>query len=394
MRPYSTLLSLFIAAASVANATVFDDAVDTLVANNLSLKADRQKGLAEIENILSENQLSGPEAEFSRVWGSNAEIGNKWALSVSQGFDWPGIYRARRLAANQAKSAMQMLQESSLLDARLEARRLLIDAVHLHQLLEMQDTLAFHIDKMLELYRIGAENGTETRLDYNKTVLERISVHRELHSLQSQWAELIAQIKVFNGGNDPETIISAIGTTYPPIPSHLEAPSLETLKERDPAYAAALARREQQLTMTKVNKLSRLPGFSVGYVHETELGGNFDGFSIGISLPSWGKNHAATSTIFEAESSMLDAEIQITEKSATLQADAARLRALRKVIDEYEPVVNDQSNFTLLRKAFDAGQISYLTYIEECNYFLAARRDYADTLHEFHTLLTSITRYD
>lgn len=390
------LLALFCAsmAAHAYAVTPFDEAVDMLVANNLALRAESLRGEAEVQNLLAENQLGGPEAEFSRVWGSNAEVGNKWALSVSQGFDWPGVYAARRHAAAHASRATQMLRESAMLDARTEARQLLVDAIHLRQILSMQDTLASRVDRLLEVYRRGAEEGTETRLDYNKTALERISIHRELHSLQGQWDELTAQLRTFNSGADVEPILVLVGTDYPPVPAVLEAPSAALIRERDPAYAAAAATAEQQRSMVKVENLSRLPGFSVGYVHETELGGNFDGFSIGLTIPSWGKNRKARAASLEADAALADAEMAVVTRSASMNATVAKLRALREVLDEYEPIVNDPANLELLHLAYKEGQITYLTFIEESNYFIAARRDYADTLYEYHTLLVNLTRYN
>ena len=134
--------SWLLSATLAASATPFDDALATLLANNLAPRAEQLRAQAEIETMKADNQLPPPEAEFSRVWGSNAEVGNKWALSISQGFDWPGIYSARREAVRKARTASQYLYESTLLEARAEARQLLIDAIHNAQLLDMQTELA------------------------------------------------------------------------------------------------------------------------------------------------------------------------------------------------------------------------------------------------------------
>lgn len=386
--------SWLLSATLAASATPFDDALATLLANNLAPRAEQLRAQAGIETMKADNQLPPPEAEFSRVWGSNAEVGNKWALSISQGFDWPGIYSARREAVRKARTASQYLYESTLLEARAEARQLLIDAIHNAQLLDMQTELAGYVDAMVEIYRKGAEEGTETRLDYNKTVLERIAVHRELHALEAQQAELVAQITAFNGGLDPGPILAMAGKEYPAALALPSAPTADMLRQRDPAYAAAMAQSEAARSLVKVENRSRFPGFSIGYEHETELGGNFDGFSIGITLPTFTRKHQAKAAALEAEAALIDAEMQLAKVSATMSGDLRRLTALREVIEEYEPVINDPSNIQLLRKAFEAGQITYLTFIEESNYFISARRDYIDILWEYHTLLANLAKYE
>ena len=77
-----------------------------------------------------------------------------------------------------------------------------------------------------------------------------------------------------------------------------------------------------------------------------------------------------------------------------MNGDRKQLDTLRHIMDEYEPVVNEKSNYELLHKALKAGQITFLTYIEESNYFIAAKRDYLDTLYEYNLILTRLARYE
>lgn len=57
-----------------------------------------------------EKILEAPEVEFSRVWNTESGGENKWSLSVSQSFDWPGVYAARREATRSSRSAMHFLR--------------------------------------------------------------------------------------------------------------------------------------------------------------------------------------------------------------------------------------------------------------------------------------------
>ena len=387
-------LSLNICAAAETPENGFDRALEQLVNGNPSIRTTALRSEAETEALKGENTLGGPEAEFSRVWGSNAEAGNKWGFSVSQGFDWPGVYAARREAIRTASVAAQYLRESTLLDVRQQAGQLLLDLIHLNQLIEMQTALAARADEMVEIYRQGAEDGTQTRLDYNKSVLERIAVHRELHSLQAQYDTLLEQMSDFAGSSDISGITGIMGNTYPEWPLAPTVPTDDLLRQRDPAYAAAMARVEAAKSIAKVERRMSLPGFSVGYVHESEAGGSFNGFSIGISLPSYGRKHQTRATRLEAEASALEAETALLTAASAMRAEAHRVRVLGEAINEYEPVVKDTSNIQLLTKAFRAGQITYLTYIQECNYFMAAYRDYLDTLYEYQSAVWRLRRYE
>lgn len=385
-----TLMSLLPIA---AGATTFDDVLSEVMSNNLTGRAETARAGAQVENILGENTLEAPEVEFSRVWNTVAGGINKWSLSVSQSFDWPGVYAARREAARTARTASQYLVESTLLDLRQEVSTLLIDIIHNAQLIEMQSDLVDRMNRMEAYYKKAADAGSETRLDYNKTVLERIAVHRELHSLEAQRETLLASLQALNGGKDVTDMAKRLGSLYPIMPA-ADNISAELIKERDPQYAAALASFEAAKSMVKVEKRSRIPGFSIGYEHEGEGDESFNGFSIGLTLPVWGRKHQIKAGTLEAEAALMDAEMALARRLAEMEGDRRQLQALRTILDEYEPVVNDKTNHELLHKALAAGQINFLTFIQEANYFIAARRDYIDTLYEYNLILTRLNRYN
>lgn len=391
-----TILSIAIMATSFtgAMASDFDKALNILVSNNLESKVVAERGVSEIESLKAENALEGVEAEFSRVWGNNSEIGNKFAVSVSQGFDWPGLYAARRKAAKTAESALEFLKSSAMLDARRDARVLLLDFIHNSQLLELQESYASRLDSMETYYKRAAEEGLETRLDYNKTVLERIRVHKELHQLERDRDALIVRIQAFNGGISPNEVISLVGNEYPRVDRSKLTSILTQVEERDPGYAAARLQSEAARQQVKVEKMSGLPGFSIGYEHETEIGGGFNGFSVGINIPSWSRKHSRKAAVLEAELAEKDAQLALIQKKADLESDLVQLDYYEHAIEESSAIVNDSAPIKLLRKALVAQQITLLNYIDEENYFIQAHRDYLDLIYEYNLALARLMYYE
>jgi len=376
-----------------AGANTFDDVLSEVMSNNLTGRAEAARAEAQTEGLLGENTLESPEVEFSRMWSTESGGENKWSLSVSQSFDWPGVYAARREAARTSRIASQYLVESTMLDLRMEVSTMLIDIIYNAQLIEMQSELVDRMNRMEAYYKKAADAGSETRLDYNKTVLERIAVHRELHSMEAQRETLLASLQALNGGKDVTELVKRLGSLYPIMPA-VENLSADLVKERDPQYAAALASVEAAKSMVKVEKRSRIPGFTLGYEHEVEGSETFNGFSIGLTLPVWGRKHQIKAGTLEAEAALMDAEMALARRLAEMEGDRRQLASLRTILDEYEPVVNDKANYELLHKALTAGQINFLTFIQEANYFIAAKRDYIDTLYEYNLTLTRLNRYN
>lgn len=387
-------VALMVATYVSVMASDFDRALNILVSNNLEAKINSRRGEAEIETLKSENILEGPEAEFSRVWGTNEEVGNKMAISVSQGFDWPGLYAARSKAIRTAESALEFLRQSTMLETRRDARMLLVDYIHNSQLIEIQQLYAARLDSMESYYKKASEEGLETKLDYNKTVIERIGIHRDLHQLERDRQALLVKIQAFNGGISPEEILSIIGNEYPTVNKSRLISSIQLIEERDPGIAAARLQETAARQNMKVEKLSGLPGFSVGYEHETELGGGFNGFSVGIKLPSWSRKHSRKAALIEAELAAGDLEIVLRQRKADFESDLAQLDYYEHSISEYEPIVKDESPLILLRKALEAQQITLLNYMDEANYFLQAHRDYLDLVYEYQLTVARLSYYE
>lgn len=380
--------------APIVAATPFDEAVAEILANNPSLTATRMRLLGEVEQTLGENTLAAPEVEFSHVWGTQ-DVGNKWTLSVSQSFDWPGVYAARRGAAQAKRSAAEYAIESAVMDLRFEVRNALIDIIHNTQLLAVQRRLVGRMQDFAETYRKGVELGDETRLDFNRAVIELVGAKEQLNTLQAQRASLISTLRTLNGGRAVDAIVESIGENYPIFTAVVpDSITPEVIRRRDPSYAAAAAALQVAREARKVESRLALPGFSIGYEHETEMGGYFNGFSVGVSLPVWGRRHQRKAAAFEEEASRIEAETALAVKVAQLDADLDRLVALRATLDEYEPVVNTTENIDLLGKAFAVRQISFSTYLQDMNYFIEANKAYLDTLYEYNLTLSSLKRYE
>ena len=84
--------------AAADNNSAFEAKVSEILSNNPTLASRRANAEAESLNLRADNNLSDPELEFEHQWGTPSVGGNKWSVSVSQSFDWPGVYHNRAKA--------------------------------------------------------------------------------------------------------------------------------------------------------------------------------------------------------------------------------------------------------------------------------------------------------
>lgn len=378
---------------TVAFASDFDDVLNTVMSNNLSIKYAVADNAASLEELKAENTLEAPEFSYENLWGAKG-IGDKRNFSISQSFDWPGVYAARSEAIRKSETAMQYLRESAVLDTRMEIRTTLIDIINVRQRIATTQKICDALAKMSEYYKKAVAEGNETRLDYNKAVIEHINSVRELKSLKSEQSLLLASLKALNGGKDVDSLAEKLGYRYPRVKLESLRPDRETLRMKDPAVAASRAALDAQKSLVKVEKRSLLPGFSVSYLHEWEMGDNFNGFSVSITLPFLTQRRKAKAAQMRLDAQSFEQEMNLIKIASELEGEYQTAHDLRELLREYRGVMDDDSNFELLKKALDAGQINFLTYMQELNYFLTARRDFLEAHYRFHLALARLQRYE
>lgn len=378
---------------SVTFASDFDDVLNTVMSNNLSLRYGVADNAAALEELKAENTLEAPELSYENLWGTKG-IGQKRNFSVSQSFDWPGVYAARREAIKKSSAAMQYLQESTILDTRMEIRTMLIDIINVRQRIATTQKICDALAKMSEYYKKASAEGNETRLDYNKAVIEHINAVRELKSLKSEQSVLLSSLQALNGGKAVDSLAEKLGYHYPKVDLESLRPDRETLMMKDPAVAASRAAAEAQQSLVKVEKRALFPGFSVAYNHEWEMGDTFNGFSVSVTLPFLTQRRKAKAATMRLDAQKMEAEMNLIKLSTELQGEYQTACDLRELLREYRGVMEDDSNFELLKKALDAGQINFLTYMQELNYFLNARRDFLEAHYRYHLAAARLQRYE
>lgn len=125
-------------------------------------------------------------------------------------------------------------------------------------------------------------------------------------------------------------------------------------------------------------------------MHDFEDERHFNGFGIGISLPSWRPRSAIKAAEAEHNAATFDALSELIELKASLQADYARAVSLRRLV---KPELFDDAYPQLLRKALDAGRITLFQYLTEYQDFLEARQAQIDAEAEALNAEAVLRRY-
>jgi outer membrane protein TolC len=375
----STLLTLMAAAISAgASNPQFDALVDSVVAHNPEVKVAAANSRAALLTRAAENSLPETEVSYSHRWG-NAEAGNRHGWEVTQGFDWPGVYAARR-RGNSVASDAATAQLAALSHVKaLEVRQLLYQIIDGNNRLTLLRNVAANVDSMTTAVDRLYNGGNVTILDVRKLEFERLAVQRQIDEAESNLAELNCQLAVMNGG----AVISTTELTeYPDAVT-------DPIEVRDAANSPTLQALENELTLRRadldVTRREQMPGFSVGYVNEVEAGESFNGFSVGVALPLFTSGRkriaAAKAAVAAAE---FEAESARAVRSEQLTADMAQLTRLKKQLEAYDRAFASNDYISLLSKSWRGGETTTLNYVQELNYYISVRLEYMALLLSYH----------
>lgn len=372
-----------------ANSMTYDEILSTIANNNPSLASNKAIGNAEIMSMKSSNNLPDPEIGFEHKWGGG---GTKWGVGVSQSFEWPQIYSTRKNAINSTSEAIDYQNKVNRLNKIIEIKLILIDIVNARKQLALFKRLDSQMDSLAAKYELGRKRGEVTKLDINKIKIEKISITREIKSLNNQLQDLEASLLNENGGKDISGILASLNN-YPDEIILSEENYVQLIHENDPQLTQFSLMTKSQEQNAKVIEMSKRPGFSVGYKLENELGTYFNGFSVGVSIPLFSHKHKSDANIANREAIRLQSEEYEIEQIANLKSQRANALALFQELEEYRPTLQNQDNIGLLKKALDGGQINLITYIQEVNFFIEAQKNYLNVEYNYYKELTLLNRY-
>lgn len=395
LRPLSYViisLSFCLGAASTAVAqTPFDNIVCRIIDVNPSLKSAEAGETAAIEEFKAENALPGPEIEFDRLYNSVEHDENRWGIGITQEIPWPGALRGRSKVSAQMAVAAQLRGAVNRNEMELKVRQLLINYVALKKTHTLTHDIARSLDEMHTHYREAYEKGEATIIDVNKARIEAVRAMMEDKQDEDLFAAYEAEIKALAPGIDLTADLDAL-EEYP-APALQELDTYIAAYEASPERALALHEKELQKAAANLASANLWPSISVGFHHEFEDNTHFNGFSVGLSLPSWNFKAASRASAARSLEASFAAEAQKTEAVQGLRAEYIRAKSFKEQIAAFAPAVEGVNNMALLRRALDGGELTLLEYLQESAFFIQAIREYIRLNHDYALSLASLNRY-
>ena len=382
---FISILAVFASISLYAQNNV-NSVLTTIEENNTTLKALRETAEAQKLGNRTGIYLANPEVGFNYLWGKPGDIGNRTDINVKQVFDIPTITGMKSKVANEQNNLIEWQYKSDRMNILLEAKQYCIELIYYNALKQELDIRLKHAETIAKGYKDRLDRGDANQLEYDKVQLNLAAVQGEISRVEVEQNALLSQLKRLNGG----TSVTFEDNRYSEISLPLDFDQwFAQAAQKNPVLAYVEQEIELSKRQVSLSKAMGLPTFSAGYMSEKVVGQQFQGLTLGISIPLWeNKNRVkqAKAAVSAAETRQTDSKQQFYSQ---LQILYNRTYGLKNTADKYRKSLLTLNSTDLLGKALNAGEISLLDYIVEIGLYyntitqaLEAERDYQKAFAE------------
>jgi len=210
------------------------------------------------------------------------------------------------------------------------------------------------------------EKGEYNMLELNKAKLNRLNAENMLDLIIIDKQAALERLKSLNGNKD----ILFTDTVFPMIKDINDFENWYLItKENIPELKVLKYNTEMNKTIERLSFAESLPKLEAGYMSEKVSDEQFQGVTLGITLPLWENKN-------KSKYAKLITEVSINEEKDREQAYYSQLKeihnkliALQENVSKYEATLNESNNSALLLKALDIGEISLINYLTELMFY-------------------------
>ena len=387
-----TILSIALFAGSFACMAqdVFAPVLQQIEQSSTALQALRQQ--MEAEKLQNKTGLTpeDPEVEFGYLWGSPAAIGTRKDVGISQSFDFPTAYVQRGKLSALQNNSTEWHFRTERMQLLLAAKNLCIDLIYRNKMKAMYTRQLHNAERIVEAYEKMLQSGETNRMEYNKARLNLATAKEELRRTDLEREQLLAKLAALNGGK----AIAFGETEYAaqPLAADFEQWFLEA-EANNPALQYLRSQVEVARRQVKVSQAEGLPKMSVGYMGEFVGSEHFQGISVGMSIPLWHNKNRVKQAEAAAIASAQTAEDNRLQYYHHLKSLHNQATGLQQCVALYTSSLKENSNETLLTKAFEKGELTLLEYLLEMEYIYDCQQKQAEAEKDLAHLCAELTAY-
>ncbi|MCB0638814.1 MAG: TolC family protein [Lewinella sp.] len=376
--------------AARGQSTTITEVLQDIARHNRALQAYAIRIEGQQLALQAENNLPDPQFGAYYLPIGAHDTGDYTEFQVTQTAEFPTVYRARRewLAsqAEQLQLSYDSLRHSILLPAQLHC----IELVHLNQRwavgqerLEQARRVYEQLQDLYEAEQVGI-------LEANKAKVAWLQARSVVDRIEQERQDVRLALQHLNGGM-PISIEQTVFTDSLPLP---DLANIWSEKQAgDPVMALLRQRETTAMRRMELTRQQRLPNLTAGLNYQGVAGANYAGLFAGVSIPLWSPRHrlAAAESAFTFQQTQREA--RLAAAYSELERSYRSYQQLLERYQEYQRTLQDLNSEDLLLQAYELGQISFVEYYLELQFYREAYDHMLDMDRDLRRLRATILQH-
>jgi len=386
----SAVCGFLISIGSFAQNTGMENILKEISQNNRQLKAYQSFIAGKNLGNKTENNLEDPQVSAFYLPFGEHQTGDYYEYQISQRLEFPTVYGARNKRIDKQKELLKLEYKMMRQEVLLKAKKQLLELQSLKKRKELEEKrveqakqVYDQIQRLFDAEQIGI-------LELNKAKLAWLQDQFERDQIAIRIKNTLMDLQKLNGGSpiqtdqnrflvDPE--VAEMKTLWEEKLS--EGTELQMLKARE-----SLA--EQQMKLEK-NKI--LPDLTIGYNYQGVNSSNYSGFLGGLSIPLWNSNNKVKAAKVNLDYAQSDTDAETAELYSVFQENYRQYQLLKSKYEEYQETFKDLNSEELLFKAYELGELSFLDYYREIEFYRQAYNKMLEMQRELFQLKAELLKH-
>lgn len=385
------ILILFLAATfSLKGQSSIDLILAQIEKNNSALKVLASRLDAQKTQSKTGIFLSNPELGFNYLWNDNSISGNRMDIHFQQSFEFPTAYSYKRKMADGMGMQSDVFFAREKVHILHEARLLCVDLIYQNKLKSELNRRLQVAGQIAEMFQVRFNAGEIGIIEFNKAKLNLLNAQKDFESVEIEQTASLMKLIAMNGGVSVSFADTLYQTSQVPVDFEIWFLNIE---QNNPEYILLKKESELNLLNEKLSAALALPRFSTGFMSEINSADQFQGITVGISIPFWEYKN----TVKYARSNTISSQIEMSEYQVAFRIRLKTLFdkavSLEKSLEDYSEVLSTVNNTDLLLKALNKGEISMLDYVTELSFYYATLKNVLEIERDYQKTVAELLMY-
>ena len=378
---------LLIALLGPTQAQNIDGILRDIEVNNASLRAQKSLDKAQRLELRAGNMPEGPEVEYMHSWDRNSSTTIS-EINVTQGFDFPTAYIARRKAVLAQEEQLGHELNTFRQEILLEAKLLCIDIIALRREYHLLEMRTANTRRMATAMQRALEKGEISTLEKNRGDIELANMQNLLGLKKIELESALERLQNLNGGKAVALDDSTFSMPEEVLPFEVMKQEYEC---RAPQLLSLMAEKKSAEAGLKVSRSGALPGIAVGYHHEIGGEEKLNGIIVGISLPLWKSRREIKRAKAQIEYADAQLESVRIDQLSTLKELYGRYHTLKTTFEALVRIdLQQEPALQHITKAYRTGILNETDFLSEVNALYEVKEQRIAIERDLHKVVAQI----